>query len=60
MIWNLILNFDVDTTEKQYYEFGDILSEVGGIGASAKIMLAGLGVLWVGKYIYDLALLLAR
>ena len=56
----LKVNYDVKQTDKTYFEFGHIISEVGGIGASVKIMLAAMGILWVVRYVIDLSKLLKR
>ena len=54
------IDFSVKKTTYEYYSISDVISSLGGIGASVKIMIGGLSVFWIIKFVIDLAMILKR
>ena len=56
----LDVDFDVKKTTIEFYSISDVISSLGGIGSSVKIMIGGLSVFWIIKFVIDLAMILQR
>ena len=59
-IMRLIINFDLKQITHEYYSISDVISSLGGIGSSVKLLIGALGVFWIVKFVLDLAMILKR
>lgn len=58
--WKLRVEYSLQQITEEFHNVGDIVSALGGIGASANLALGAIGSIWIIKFVLDLSAMLKR